>query len=219
MFKKNSLYIIGIVALLGAEFTLRDVFLPKDANEFQILLTVLVEWLILLALLILWIPKVENGNLAQIGIAGFKFNYIWLSIPTYILLFIVWAIFSFGLNALGLEGLRSLQPKIKELSLFTRFALLLTGTFYEEIVYRGYLMERLTSLTGKMWIAGLISWIAFTLVHLRYFGLGPTLDVGVLSAALVFLYIKERSIWPCVLLHGLNDVFGFFIGPMLVVAA
>ncbi|PUA33820.1 MAG: hypothetical protein B9J98_02470 [Candidatus Terraquivivens tikiterensis] len=30
-------------------------------------------------------------------------------------------------------------------------------------------------------MAGLASWIAFTFVHLKFFGLGPTLDVGILS--------------------------------------
>jgi membrane protease YdiL (CAAX protease family) len=62
------------------------------------------------------------------------------------------------------------------------FGLFLTGAFLEEIFYRGYIIERLTMLTGKNWLAGLVSWITFTFVHIKFFGLGPTLDVGVLSA-------------------------------------
>ena len=41
------------------------------------------------------------------------------------------------------------------------------------------------------------------------FGLGPTLNVGVLSAGFVFLYLRERSIWPCIIVRGINNVIGF----------
>jgi len=55
---------------------------------------------------------------------------------------------SFVLKSIGLEGLRSPQPMIREYSPLILFSLFLTGTFLEEVFYRGYLIERLTSLTG-----------------------------------------------------------------------
>jgi membrane protease YdiL (CAAX protease family) len=70
-------------------------------------------------------------------------------------------------------------------------------------------------LTGKNWLAGLVSWITFTFVHIKFFGLGPTLDVGVLSAGLAILYLKEQSIWPCIVVHGINDAFAFLIAPLI----
>ena len=94
--------------------------------------------------------------------------------------------------------------------------LLITGTFLEEVLYRGYLIERLTSLTGKRWLAACVSWVSFTLVHLRFFGLGPTLDLGVIAAALVILYVRERSIWPGIVLHGINDFFALILIPLLM---
>ena len=42
------------------------------------------------------------------------------------------------------------------------------------------------------------------LVHLRFFGLGPTIDTSVISAALVLLYLKEKSIFPCIVVHGIK---------------
>jgi membrane protease YdiL (CAAX protease family) len=213
---KKMAYTIGLIIVLGSEFILRDVFLPGHARNIHIGIAVLVEWLILLMLLIFWIPKIEGNKLGSIGFGKFKRRYLWIGILTYLLLLIVWAGWSFILNAIGLEGLRSLQPMIKEHNFLILFSLFLTGTFLEEIFYRGYLIERLTSLTGKNWLAGLISWVAFTFVHLKFFGLGPTLDVGVLSAGLVILYLKERSIWPCIVVHGINDAFGFLIFPLLM---
>jgi len=209
-------YAIGLVIVLASDFILRDVLLPEHARDIDIGITVLVEWLILIPLLAFWIPKIEGNKLASIGFGKFKWRYLWMGLLTYFLLLIVWIGSGFLLEAIGLQGLRSLQPMIREYSFAIRLILFFTGTFLEEIFYRGYAIERLTSLAGKKWLAGLISWAAFTFVHLKFFGLGPTLDVGVLSAGLVILYIKERSIWPCIVVHGINGAYGFLIGPLLI---
>jgi membrane protease YdiL (CAAX protease family) len=83
------------------------------------------------------------------------------------------------------------------------------------VFYRGYLIERMTILTRHRWIAAFVSWLLFTLVHLKFFGLGPTIDTSVISAALVLLYLKEKSIWPCIVVHGINDALAFLIFPLL----
>jgi len=207
-------YAIGLVIVFASDFILRDVLLPENAKDIDIWVAVLVEWAVLLVLLAFWIPKIEGNKSASIGFGKFKWRHLWLGLLTYIILMIVWIGSSFALEAIGLKGLRSLQPMIREYSFLTRLILFVTGTFLEEIFYRGYAIERLTSLTGKKWLAGLISWAAFTIVHLKFFGLGPTLDVGVLSAGLVILYLRERSIWPCIVVHGINGAYGFLIGPL-----
>ena len=215
-FSEKWAYVIGLIIVLGSEFILRDVFLPAHARNIHIGMAVLVEWLVLLILLAFWIPKIEGNKLASIGFGKFKWRYLWIGVLTYFILMVVWMGSSFVLKAIGLEGLRSLQPTIKEYSPLILFSLFLTGTFLEEVFYRGYLIERLTSLTGRRWLGAVTSWLAFTFVHLKFFGLGPTLDVGILSAGLVILYLKERSIWPCIIVHGINDAFGFLIFPLLV---
>jgi len=213
---KKWIYTSGLIIVFAADFVLRDVLLPEQPSDIHIGMALVVEWLILLALLVFWIPKVEGHSLRSIGFGKLKWRHLWMGVLTYFMLFMAWIGSYFALNAIGLEGLRSLQPMIREHSFPVLFSLFLTGTFLEEIFYRGYLIERVTSLTGKRWLAGLVSWMAFTFVHLKFFGLGPTLDVGVLSAGLVILYLKERSIWPCIVVHGINDAFGFLIAPLLM---
>jgi len=213
---KKWIYISGLITVFATDFVLRDVLLPEQSSDIHIGIALVVEWLILFALLAFWIPKVEGQSLRNIGFGKLKWRHLWMGVLTYIMLMIAWIGSYFALNAIGLEGLRSLQPMIRERSFPILFSLFLTGTFLEEIFYRGYLIERLTSLTGKRWLAGVVSWIAFTFVHLKFFGLGPTLDVGILSAGLVILYVKERSIWPCIVVHGINDAFGFLIAPLLM---
>jgi len=215
-FSEKLAYVIGLIIVLGSEFILRDVFLPKYARNVHIGMAVLVEWLILLILLVFWIPRIEGSNLESIGFGKFRRKYLWEGTLTYLILMVLWTGSSFALKAVGFEGLRSLQPMLKEYSPLILFGLFLTGTFLEEVFYRGYLIERLTLLTGRRWIGAIVSWLAFTFVHLKFFGLGPTIDVSILSAALVLLYLKERSVWPCVVVHGINDAFGFLIFPLLM---
>jgi membrane protease YdiL (CAAX protease family) len=213
---KKWIYACGLIIVFATEFVLRDVLLPEQASDVYIGIALVVEWLVLLALLAFWISKVEGHSLRSVGFGKLKWRYLWMGVLTYFILMIAWIGSDFALGAVGLEGLRSLQPMIREYSFSIRFGLFLTGTFLEEIFYRGYLIERLTSLTSKRWLAGVASWIAFTFVHLKFFGLGPTLDVGILSAGLVILYSKERSIWPCIVVHGINDAFGFLIAPLFM---
>jgi len=208
-------YAVGLTIVLATDFVLRDVLLPEQPSDIHIGMALLAEWLILLALLAFWIPRVEGNSLKSIGFGNLKWRYLLSGILTYFMLLLAWIGSYFALTAIGLEGLRRLQPMIRDHGFPIRLSLFLTGTLLEEIFYRGYLIERLTSLTGKSWLAGLVSWTAFTFVHLKFFGLGPTLDVGVLSAGLAILYLKERSIWPCIVVHGINDAFGFLIAPLL----
>ena len=215
MIKKWSSW-IGIVIVLGSEFLIRNVFLPKHANETHVRNAIIVEWLILFLLLLFWLPKVEKKSLESIGFGKFKWRHLWMGILGFVLATVALIISGFVLEANGLEPIRSLQPVLKTYSFFTLFGLFLTGTILEEIFYRGYLIERLGAMLGRRWLAGLFSWIAFTLVHLKFFGLGPTIDVSILSAALVLLYLKEESIWPCIVVHGINNMLSYLVFPVLL---
>ena len=208
--------VIGIIIILGSEFILRDAFISKGASGSQIGIAIAVEWIIALLLLFYWMPKVEHRKLDSIGFSKFRWSYIWVSIIAYIVYFLISAGLEFGLNLAGMQGLRDLSPTLKSYGFPLLFGLFLTGTFVEEIFYRGYIIERVTELTGRRWVAATISWLTFTLVHLRFFGLGPTIEVAVIAAVLVILYTWTKSIWPAIIMHGINDIFGFLIGPLFM---
>jgi membrane protease YdiL (CAAX protease family) len=209
-------YVAGVVIVFSIEFILRDVLLPKQPSDIHIGITVMGEWLVLSVLLFFWVPVIEGDRLGAIGFGKFKWRYLWMGLLSYLVLMVIWTGSDPVLKAIGLEGLRSLQPVLTGYDFPVLFSLFLTGTFLEEIFYRGYLIERLIAVTGKSWLAGLISWSAFTFVHLQFLGLGPTLDMGFISAALVILYLRERSIWPCVVLHGINNAFAYILVPLLI---
>jgi len=208
--------ILGLIIILGSEYILRDAFISEGANGFQIAVAIAVEWAVALFMLFYWIPKVEHRKLDSIGFRKFRWRYIWISMIAYI----VYVLISMGLEPVlksaGLQSLRDMSPALKGYGFPLLFGLFLTGTFVEEIFYRGYIIERVTELTGRKWVAGLISWLTFTLVHLRFFGVGPTLEVAIIALIFVILYIKAKSIWPAVIVHGINDIVGFLIGPLFM---
>ncbi len=209
-------YIVGLTVILISEFMFRDLLLPSPAKDIHIRIALSVEWFIFLTLLFYWIPKVERNNIESIGFRKFRWRYFWLGVVVYLGVLIASIGSGFALESIGLEPIRSLQSMINQYSPLTLVGLFLTGTVVEEVFYRGYLIERIKFLTGKNWLAGIVSWLVFTLVHIKFFGLGPTLDVSVLSAALVVIYLKEKSIWPCIVIHGINGLFAYLIFPLLV---
>jgi membrane protease YdiL (CAAX protease family) len=207
--------IIGLILILGSEYILRDVFISKGASGFQIGVTISIEWVVALFILFYWIPKVEHRKFDSIGFRKFSRKYIWISIVAYLIYVLISAGLEPGLKSMGLQSLRDISPTLKDYGFPLLFGLFLTGTFVEEILYRGYIIERVTELTGRKWLAGTISWLTFTLVHIRFFGLGPMLEVAVIGVILVMLYTRAKSIWPAIIVHGINDVIGFLIGPFV----
>ena len=212
---RKQLIVIGLLVILGVEFIIRDVFLPIPASDLHIWTALAVEWLIFLGLMLYWIPEVERTSWAEVGLGKFKWRHLGLGVVTYLAFLVVSILSGFALEVLGLASIRSLQPMIKQYSWVTLVGLFLTGTLVEEIFYRGYLINRVAYLTNKKWLAGVVSWLAFTLVHLRFFGIGPTIDVSVLAAVLVFVYLKENSVWPCMVVHGINGVFAYLLFPLV----
>jgi membrane protease YdiL (CAAX protease family) len=207
--------LIGLILILGSEYILRDVFISKGASGFQIGVTISIEWVVALFMVFYWIPKVEHRKLDSIGFRKFPRKYIWIAIVAYLVYVLISAGLEPVLKSMGLQSLRDLSPTLKDYGFPLLFGLFLTGTFVEEILYRGYIIERVTELTGRKWLAGTISWLTFTLVHIRFFGLGPMLEVAVIAAILVMLYTRAKSIWPAIIVHGISDVIGFLIGPFI----
>jgi membrane protease YdiL (CAAX protease family) len=88
----------------------------------------------------------------------------------------------------------------------------LTAGITEEIIFRGYLIERLDELTGRPFIAVGVSVLAFTLPHIL--NLNNTHVVGVvlpLGLILSWLYLSKRNIIFNMIVHIVIDLPLVFI--------
>ena len=74
----------------------------------------------------------------------------------------------------------------------------------EEVLYRGYAIERLQSLTGSKWIAAGISLVLFAAFHFRQ-GLPGVVIAFVLGAVLTGFYLWKRDLISNIFAHFLVD--------------
>lgn len=89
------------------------------------------------------------------------------------------------------------------------------AAFGEEIVYRGYLMSRMSDLVGtSRWgwgISLLVSSIIFSLSH-AYQGPAGMIQSGTLGLVFGSVYlIARRNLWANILCHGINDSLNFLL--------
>jgi membrane protease YdiL (CAAX protease family) len=83
----------------------------------------------------------------------------------------------------------------------------------EELVFRGYVLN---ALLGKLSVGAAValSAVIFASVHIMF---GPGLMVYIFLGALVsaYLFIKFKSIYPCILMHLLTNLWAYIIVPIL----
>ncbi len=89
------------------------------------------------------------------------------------------------------------------------------AAFGEELVYRGYMMNRMADLGNQTTPAWIISLLAVSVLFgLAHFYQGPTgvVDTGVTSLVLGSLYFYSgRNLWLPILTHGFSNTIGVFL--------
>ena len=92
-----------------------------------------------------------------------------------------------------------------------RLLLVLRAAVVEEILFRGYMIEKVRQLTGSTLLAVTVSVVAFTFVHLRGWGLVQLIPVFGGGVILALLYVWKRDLPSNMLAHFLTDGVGFLL--------
>jgi len=107
--------------------------------------------------------------------------------------------------------------KVKNLPLGLRIGLVFTAGICEEILFRGYAIERFTALTGKLWLGGFAAIVLFTLGHVARYGLSVgLLGVAIIAIFLTLIYVRRRNLWPCIATHWIIDGLPLLVAPQFV---
>jgi hypothetical protein len=89
------------------------------------------------------------------------------------------------------------------------------AAFGEEIIYRGYMMNRVADFfknSRSRWIIGLLfSSVLFGIVH-YYQGLSGMLSTGISGLFFGIYYLASgRNLWASILAHGVSNSIGFIL--------
>jgi len=88
----------------------------------------------------------------------------------------------------------------------------LTAGITEEILFRGYSLERLHELTGNKWISGLISLMFFVAIHAIGWNMAHIIGVVIpLGIILTGLYFWQRNLLFVMIVHVVIDIPLVFI--------
>ncbi len=176
-------------------------------------------WWVLAGAIVLYVVAVERLPLSSIG---FRRPGVWdvvLGAVGGIAIIVgIGALLAVVYQALHLKPDQSMAASLMAQPLFYRIAIVTRAAVVEEIVFRGYGMERLKSLTGSWTIAAVLTWAAFTYAHLAGMGLVNLLIPAAAGGAITLLYLWRRNLWTTIIAHWLVDGASLILVPMLSAA-
>lgn len=114
--------------------------------------------------------------------------------------------------ALGLSPNEPGTALIKALPFWFRVLIIVRAAVFEEIYFRGFMIERLTEIVRSRWCAAAISLAVFTLAHLGYWGWAHLMIAAFGGIVLTGLYLWRRDLAANMIAHLLTDAVGFLLG-------
>jgi len=210
-------FALGLVAtLIGAlVVTAFAVALGADSDDFppgvNIALTIVQDAAFVGAALFV-VSRVARPAAWQFGLRGARVGPF---VGWTIVAFLAFAAFGAGYSELVNIGSQEELPDELgaddgTLALFAAaFLVTVVAPIAEEIFFRGYVFGALRNWKG-MWVGALITGLVFGAIHL---GSAPDpLYLPLLAAfgvILCLLYVKTRSLYPCIVLHAINNSIAF----------
>jgi uncharacterized protein len=85
----------------------------------------------------------------------------------------------------------------------------------EELLYRGYVIARLSDLAGSFPLASIVSVVAFGLAHVPLWGWAPAATTIVSGGIVTVVYLWRQDILALILAHIATDLYGIVLAPRL----
>jgi membrane protease YdiL (CAAX protease family) len=110
------------------------------------------------------------------------------------------------------------QPGLETIArqpLWWRVCVAVTSGPIEEILYRGYAVERLATLTGRLSLGGLIATLAFAAAHIPFWGVGPAVAADLpFGGIMVAFYLWRRDLGANAAAHAALLLLGMLAVPV-----
>ncbi len=161
----------------------------------------LVQVGVLIAIVVLW----ERRTLGSVGIRKPGLADLGWGVLAFTVIAVGSAL-SFSLLAPGAS--RSVHSQLaawETPSTGWRIALAISVAFFEELYFRGYVIERVKEISGSMVVGVLIGTVADLYIHSTYWDASYVAAIAFSQISLALLYVWRRSVAPCVIAHFLMD--------------
>lgn len=206
-----------MLALGGLVLALGGISLPFGtwdhalASQGNMVVNELVFWALVAAVL-LYVTRIERRPLASIGFIRPRLADIAIAVAAGLLIVaLLGVLYLVVFPRLGWDETQQFQPLLA-VPFWLRLVTVVRAAVSEEILFRGYALERTRELTGSRAAAGLFTWGVFTIDHLGYWGWHHLVIAGLAGGLLTLLYLWRGNLWVNILAHFIIDAVGFLAG-------
>ena len=209
----RSVTVIGLALALVSPSVIGVVLnLLPGGTRFPV--AIATEWVLVIIVLAI-ITLGERQKLTSIGFRKTSAADLMLGFAGFVIGVLTFGVTAPLMKALGLSSTTEGIGHLLKVSISWRIAFALTAGITEEILFRGYAIERLYSLTGRLVLSAAVSFVAFSSINLLFMGIGGGIQIAVWSVLITGLYVWRRNLPACMVMHTLNNLAAFVILPLL----
>ena len=118
-----------------------------------------------------------------------------------------------AIHSLQLGGFEGGLATLLALPVWYRLLAVVIGGAAEEVLYRGYGIERLSWLTGNDWLSAAISTALFGCAHAPMWGWGAASTTFASGGFMDLYYLATRDLTALIIAHVMTDMTGIIIAP------
>lgn len=167
------------------------------------------------AAVVLIVVRWEKRPLSSIGLRKPTWTSLLLGVAGFGVLGIAYGLVSLLQQAVGMPETEQGISTLLVLPVWLRLLLVLRAGVVEEILYRGYPIERIGWLSGSRSLGVIVPLIVFSLMHVPFWGVAHLPVVVVAAAVLTVLYIWKRDLTVNMIAHFLTDLVGVIVVPLV----
>ncbi len=203
---------LGVALLLPMLSNLALSHVLGVAPSSALILTGVVMHWITFALLLVIVLRWEREPLQSIGWRSPR----WFTLPFGIAAGVLIVIASgFVTQALQLKSDTQFVTFLQSLPLALRVVLVVTAGVFEETLFRGYALERLSPYVGGRWVAAAITLGLFTLAHASAVGTAHLPPILIVGGFVTLLYLWRRDLLLNMVAHSTIDAIGLIVIPAM----
>ncbi len=170
----------------------------------EVIVNEAVVWALALAVLAI-VRFWERRPLTSIGLGKPTWNSLLTGGCVTLGLLFLAGIAAFALEISGLPMPENQTDLILGLPVWLQLLVAFSAGVTEEILFRGYAIERMTELTRSRWLGAIVPVLVFGGVHAPFWGIAHAIVAGFSGLWLTLLYLWRRNLWTNIAAHAMMD--------------